>query len=269
MDYLIQPDGSGNCCGCPGRADPCSGCIGACCYNDGTCDNLTEADCVVAGGTYRGGDTNCSTAGMCVGVCCEPTCVDNSTPDSCSADGGTWHGFGTTCADDPAPCPTGACCAGDGSCTITSPTGCAGTYQGDGTVCDPNPCEVIPFPPCPCVNMFAPFYNPDDDTYYSSRIDDSCTLTSTYSGAVPATARFQTFTAAMQACDDTASGSSDCVYQINSDTCLNERVSCGGEIFVDLECIVGCDFTCDTQCGEGAPPHVQNTQTLSDQCDPG
>ena len=38
---------------------------------------------------------------------------------------------------------TGACCAADGSCSITTESQCEeeeGTYQGDGTVCDPNPC---------------------------------------------------------------------------------------------------------------------------------
>lgn len=36
--------------------------------------------------------------------------------------------------------PTGACCRGDGDCTITTRAGCSGTYQGDNTVCSPNPC---------------------------------------------------------------------------------------------------------------------------------
>ncbi len=39
--------------------------------------------------------------------------------------------------------PTGACCADDGSCSITTEVGCVGTYQGDGTVCDPNPCSQL------------------------------------------------------------------------------------------------------------------------------
>ncbi len=40
------------------------------------------------------------------------------------------------------PNPTGACCAGDGSCTVVSSPGseCAGDYQGDDTDCAPNPC---------------------------------------------------------------------------------------------------------------------------------
>ncbi|MFN2427222.1 MAG: multicopper oxidase domain-containing protein [Candidatus Binatia bacterium] len=37
---------------------------------------------------------------------------------------------------------TGACCAGDGTCTVAlhPGSGCAGTYQGAGVQCAPNPC---------------------------------------------------------------------------------------------------------------------------------
>jgi len=38
---------------------------------------------------------------------------------------------------------TGACCAGDGSCSVRTEDQCTaagGTYQGDGTSCSPNPC---------------------------------------------------------------------------------------------------------------------------------
>ncbi len=115
--------------------------IGACCYNDGTCDNLTEFDCTSALGTYQGDGTDCASV-SCTGVCCEPGCVDDTTPDGCALDGGTFQGFGTTCDDDPPPCPsTGACCVGS-DCSITTTEGCAGTYQGDDTTCDPNPCEA-------------------------------------------------------------------------------------------------------------------------------
>lgn len=117
------------------------GSIGACCYNDGTCDDLTESDCTDAGGNWQGPDTTCADdPPPCAGVCCEASgCVDDSTPDSCAADGGTWTDFGTTCADDPPPCE-GACCASDGTCSITTESDCIGTYQGNGTLCDPNPC---------------------------------------------------------------------------------------------------------------------------------
>ncbi len=124
--------------------------IGACCYDDGTCDDISEFDCTSAGGTYQGDGTDCASV-TCTGVCCEPGCVDDTTPDGCSLDGGTFQGFGTTCDDDPPPCPettTGACCI-DGECSILSEDDCSsadGRYEGDGTDCDPNPCP----PPSPC-----------------------------------------------------------------------------------------------------------------------
>lgn len=37
------------------------------------------------------------------------------------------------------PCPTGSCCAGDGSCTETLQAACAGVWTNGGT-CSPNPC---------------------------------------------------------------------------------------------------------------------------------
>jgi hypothetical protein len=49
------------------------------------------------------------------------------------------------------PCPTGACCFGDGTCQVLTGEGCAtaaGAYQGDNTVCSPNPCP----PPQPPAN---------------------------------------------------------------------------------------------------------------------
>src|SRR5204863_152656 len=39
---------------------------------------------------------------------------------------------------------TGACCAGDGTCAVTTQAVCAGAYQGDGTGCMPNPCPQPP-----------------------------------------------------------------------------------------------------------------------------
>ena len=41
------------------------------------------------------------------------------------------------------PAASGACCFGDGNCTVTTPASCSsqfGTYQGNGTDCTPNPC---------------------------------------------------------------------------------------------------------------------------------
>ncbi len=43
----------------------------------------------------------------------------------------------------PGGAATGACCLGNGSCSVVTQTNCTaqgGTYQGDGTSCTPNPC---------------------------------------------------------------------------------------------------------------------------------
>ncbi len=43
----------------------------------------------------------------------------------------------------PDQCEAGACCATNGTCTVSTAAACAsagGTYQGNGTVCSPNPC---------------------------------------------------------------------------------------------------------------------------------
>ncbi|MFN7021237.1 MAG: lamin tail domain-containing protein, partial [Phycisphaerales bacterium] len=76
--------------------------------------------------------------GAATGACC-------ATDGSCSvttsaACTGAYQGDGTGCTPNPCPQPTGACCAGDGSCSVTTSAACTGAYQGDGTGCTPNPC---------------------------------------------------------------------------------------------------------------------------------
>ena len=78
---------------------------GACCLPDGTCEEVTVAQCIEDGGTFVGG-----------------LCIDADCPQ-----------------------PTGACCVGTDCTIETEDdcTGMGGTYQGDDTTCDPNPCECI------------------------------------------------------------------------------------------------------------------------------
>jgi hypothetical protein len=74
-------------------------------------------------------------------ACCFPdgSCQDLD-PADCAAQGGSAQGQGSACAGTACPQPrTGACCIGE-DCTITTAAGCAGEYQGDDTVCVPNPC---------------------------------------------------------------------------------------------------------------------------------
>jgi hypothetical protein len=58
---------------------------------------------------------------------------------------------GCTYAEQGPPPQTGACCFIDGSCQVTTASGCAsqgGTYQGDGVPCTPNPCPPPPTGAC-------------------------------------------------------------------------------------------------------------------------
>jgi hypothetical protein len=92
----------------------------ACCFPDGSCANLTEAECIEKGGTPQGIGTNCAT---------------------------------TQC---PVPEPTQACCLPDGSCeglTLAECKARGGTPQGAGTNCTPGvQCPV----PCDIPRMICP-----------------------------------------------------------------------------------------------------------------
>jgi len=76
------------------------------------------------------------------GACCAPD--GTCTITSQSGCQGQYQGDGTTCSPNPCPPPTGACCAPDGSCTETTQVDCHGQYLGDGTSCSPNPCTPVP-----------------------------------------------------------------------------------------------------------------------------
>jgi hypothetical protein len=120
---------------------------GACCLVDGTCVEVTEADCATIGGTYQGDDTHCGDI-VCppnVGACCLPigTCIQVSEAD-CLAQNGTYNGDLTMCKDIICPPPLGACCLIDGSCVEVEEEDCAtlgGFYNGDLTTCASQMCE--------------------------------------------------------------------------------------------------------------------------------
>ncbi len=103
-------------------------------------------------GTISGADQlNVQCIGL-TGRCCYTffgvleECADTTQAD-CETVGGSFEGIwtpGVTCASD--PCPTGSCCASDGSCTITTEDRCndnLGTWTLNG-VCDPNTCPAPP-----------------------------------------------------------------------------------------------------------------------------
>jgi hypothetical protein len=80
---------------------------GACCFYDGSCENLTESACTAAGGV-------------------------------------SWNG-GMACGE--VTCPIfGACCFNDGTCQEFTEADClnaGGTYQGDATMCEPGLCPCV------------------------------------------------------------------------------------------------------------------------------
>jgi hypothetical protein len=105
-----------------GAATPPSG---ACCVPSG-CTVLTQAQCVVQDGTYRGDGVTCAASGCPQGVCCYPdgTCHILALA-GCTAAGGTYRGDGTACASTECPQPyvEGPSDAGDLPATAAAATG--------------------------------------------------------------------------------------------------------------------------------------------------
>ncbi|MSQ90037.1 MAG: hypothetical protein EXS01_01400 [Phycisphaerales bacterium] len=120
----------------------CAALQGACCIGT-NCAIATQADCLAAGGAYRGDGSIC-TASICLpqgnNACCFAAtggCV-NLSYQSCLGAGGSPGPEGSACGTY--VCfPTGACCLSSGACVgPISPTNCAaqgGNYQGLGTSC--------------------------------------------------------------------------------------------------------------------------------------
>jgi hypothetical protein len=119
-----------------------AGPTGACCFDDGTCADATQADCSTQGGTYLGDATTCATV-SCAGACCLPAggCSDGSA-DQCAASGGLFAGHNTDCGT--VFCDVGACCIGTDGCDDLNAFDCdaaGGVHLGEGTEFD----EEMPF----------------------------------------------------------------------------------------------------------------------------
>ncbi|MDY7110350.1 MAG: choice-of-anchor E domain-containing protein [Planctomycetota bacterium] len=122
---------------------------GACCFDDGSCQELAGEECATLGGAYQGDASGCETT-ACAGACYfvpSGVCMDDTWPVLCESLGGLFAGFGTNCETLMAM-PAGACCFYDDDCNllcdVVSETLCGlldGIYQGEGTDCDPDPCE--------------------------------------------------------------------------------------------------------------------------------
>lgn len=138
------------------RASANSDGIGACCAQDGTCSEISEASCLAAEGLYHGDGTVCApptTIGIdcSVGACCLPTgtCTDGvtfeectgCTSENCGGFQGVYLGNGTVCAQQMCPDPLpGACCLPDGSCVdgviFAECLLLEGSFQGETSLCD-------------------------------------------------------------------------------------------------------------------------------------
>ena len=91
--------------------------------------------------------TVCAPKGLAPGACCfdNGTCQDVADEATCIALGGTFQGHRTSCTPNPCPQPTGACCFVGGTCTVETLSDCntlGGSYQGDGSNCSPNNCPA-------------------------------------------------------------------------------------------------------------------------------
>lgn len=129
----------------------------ACCFSNGSCQDLDPFDCDDLGGYPLGPGTTCLGDGdmngvdeACevLGACCvsDGTCFDLDFPGCITKQSGIWRGPGTMCAGDnngngtDDECePTRACCQPNGTCSNIPPLECVfkfdGLPQGPGTDC--------------------------------------------------------------------------------------------------------------------------------------
>jgi len=127
--------------------------------SDGTCEQLTLADCQAGFGVYQGEGTDCASCVPQLQACCfgEDPCAGAfclvMDASQCAAQGGNPLGVGTTCQEG---CPRTlleACCFSDGFCTDIKPIDClgrGGISQGPGSTCATATCTPPPLPTGAC-----------------------------------------------------------------------------------------------------------------------
>jgi hypothetical protein len=125
--------------------------IHACCFEDGTCEEMTELPCARAGGVWYPDptcDPNPCQQPPTEEVCCfEDGSCQILLEEDCVGLGGTWRPDLPGC--DPNPCPPqiAVCCYGPhgGQCEVTTEEECAemgGEWIADWDSCEPNPCHT-------------------------------------------------------------------------------------------------------------------------------
>jgi hypothetical protein len=119
---------------------------GACCDPPTqTCTVIPAPECDRQGGIWLGPGSDCqpNPCPQLFGACCALDGSCTLTDGNNCFPPSTWHGGGTTC--EPNPCPqAGACCYPDGDCLFEIPSFCSGTFLGIGVPCTPNPCPATP-----------------------------------------------------------------------------------------------------------------------------
>jgi hypothetical protein len=150
----------------------------ACCFPDGSCLLLTEADCTMADGIWYM-DLTCE-PNPCPppsGACCfqDGSCLELTEDDCMAAGGAYWVLFGVCDPNDcDQPPEFGACCFDDGTCTYVEEVDCPTGAWIVGVTCDPNPCPqptvccvgadcYIVYSEAECTDMGGDWY-PDETT---------------------------------------------------------------------------------------------------------
>ena len=180
--------------------------VGACCLPEGGCSEAeTEADCLEAGGDYKGDNSTCEFSGC------------------------------------PAP---GACCFDDGSCVFVMPSECIGLgggFQGDGSDCQTVECPIAgagdecsgPLIAQNGANEFetltaTPSDNPPDEAQCSGTYLDwgnSPDIWFLYTATASGPVHFTT-------CDSTSYDTSMALYEGSCDN----QVACNGDSYNDTGC---------------------------------
>ena len=122
---------------------------GACCFSDGSCEELESQECFQRDGSFNAVGTTCGDVECPVsGACCRPNgnCTVISVQE-CITSGGDFQGVGGSCNDVECEVTAGPCCF-LGMCIESTEEQCAGVggvFQGVGGSCDDVDCG----PPCP------------------------------------------------------------------------------------------------------------------------
>ncbi len=125
--------------GIPCSPNPCPQPTGACCREDGTCDDAAlQNTCQAAHETFFLNETcaNVSCPEPVGGCCISGTCIEMLEADCVNQAGGTYLGDFVNCGESACD---GACCFSTNNCLFLSEAECdlidGGVFQGVGTVC--------------------------------------------------------------------------------------------------------------------------------------